>query len=80
MESRLDRRGDRALGDIRRGLQIMRLFWKKPAKREPRPLPPRPSVPIANFSGDTAEQRARKADSDGTLRRMRQTVEENRLL
>jgi hypothetical protein len=56
-------------------------FWKQ---RRPVVRPPvrmkTPSIVVAKTSPETATKRRRLADTDGTLRRMRQTVENNRLL
>lgn len=61
----------------------MILFKKKPLA--PEPVAPQQQSPAARAEQDvrreeTAALRRKKADSDGTLRRMRQTAQDNRLL
>jgi hypothetical protein len=54
-------------------------------KQKPAPAVPAPAAPPAKVEGperidDAAIARRKKTDSDGTLRRKRQTAEDNRLL
>lgn len=57
----------------------MIIFKKKPAPAEPDPANVA-AVPDPQTTEETASARRKKSDSDGTLRRKRQTVEDNRLL
>ena len=54
-------------------------------KQKPAPAVPAPAAPPAKVDGperveEAAVSRRKKTDSDGTLRRKRQTAEDNRLL
>ena len=54
-------------------------------KQKPAPAVPAPAAPPAKVDGperidDAAVSKRKKTDSDGTLRRKRQTAEDNRLL
>ena len=58
----------------------MIFFKQKPAPAVPAPAAPPAKIDDTERSEDAAASKRKKTDSDGTLRRKRQTAEDNRLL
>jgi hypothetical protein len=59
---------------------MINLFWKTSASPASVVAPPKVFAEAQRRIDDLAAERRRRADSDGTLRRIRQVKEENRLL
>jgi hypothetical protein len=58
----------------------MIFFKAKPAATAPVPVEPPTTVESRKRVEEATSARRRKSDTDGTLRRQRQTVDDNRLL
>jgi len=58
----------------------MIIFKKTPAAAQTERVPLLPDLPAVEFAVETAANRSRRTDTDGALRRARQTADENRLL
>ena len=58
----------------------MIFFKQKPAPATPAPAAPPAKVDAPERMEDAAVSKRKKTDSDGTLRRKRQTAEDNRLI
>ena len=67
-------------GRSQESVMMINLFGKKSASPASMAILPKVSAETQRRMEEAAAERRKKADSDGTLRRMRQVKEENRLL